>query len=188
MLAFWPRAKISLNTIVAPSPAPTADAPATRQFWLAFAGGFGLAVPLSLLFALASYWHLFQHAGSETWLPMVLRDWWQYLLLVAGGAVLPALATGALLWLPMRWLLGCCRALGSPQSRWLGVLGTLGLFEAGVLLLTGLGYAIFHQSLSPGQCYRICASVSLPWGLAALGATWRVLRPLATQGGPVATS
>jgi hypothetical protein len=173
---------------MAPSPAPTADAPATRQFWLAFAGGFELAVPLSLLFALASYWHLLQHAGSETWLPAVLRNWWQYLLLMAGGAVLPALATGALLWLPMCRLLGRCQALGWLRGRWLGVLGTLGLFEAEVLLLTGLGYAIFHQSLSPGQCYRICASVSLPWGLAALGATWRVLRPLAPQGGPVAAS
>lgn len=92
-----------------------------------------------------------------------------------------ALAAGWLRLVPMRWLLGRLWQHPARFGRLVGVGGTLVLFTGTILLGTLLLYLVGRDQVEFTALLKACTSFSLPWLLACLWATWRVLRPPAER-------
>ena len=155
---------------------PTPTQLAARHLKLTFWGGLVLVIPLSFVVALSM-------EGGRSWpgeLPLALR-----LLRTAVGlmgvlvlwAALPAWLAGWLRRWPMCWLFEWLRQQPMRRGRLVGVGATLLLFLGTVLLGALLLYLVGRGGTSFSLLLRICSGVSLPWLLASLWATWRVLRP-----------
>jgi hypothetical protein len=158
---------------------PTPAHLAARHLKLTFWGGVVLAAPLSLLAAI--HMDSGRHWPGE--LPPLLRILGMAAgmtgILVLWGA-LPALAAGWLRLWPMRWLF---ERLQCPMrfTGLMGVGGTFLLFMSTVLLGTLLLYLVWGGQTPFTILLNICTGFSMPWLLASLWATWRVLRTRAAE-------
>jgi hypothetical protein len=81
----------------------------------------------------------------------------------------------------MRWLFAYYLASPVAGRKALVLLGTLALF--GISILTGalILYLWGRTAFEWMPIWRLCVGFSLPWLLAALGASWWVLRPAAVR-------
>jgi len=154
---------------------PLATRLASQHFKLTILGGAALVPLLGLVFSVLMYRPWAKHWPGDFY-PIVevgsqaLGLCW--VLLTVG--ILPALVAGWLRLFLMRWLLARAALLPRGKGLALALVGTLLLFEVTVVVPSLLGcWAI---KLPFGQIWAICAGFSLPWLVAALWATWRVLR------------
>lgn len=144
---------------------------ARRQLRLTILGGFAL-VPL---FGVAVSVAMSHTTGATTWATAGELVWSAVALClsIAGIGALPAFLAGLLRLWPMARLFAIRPGYGIfNQVLVLG--GTLLLSEAtvllGALLLYVVDYRIAYRAL-----WNICAVFSLPWLLASLWASWRVM-------------
>jgi hypothetical protein len=148
---------------------------AVRHLKLTFWGGVVLAVPVGLLVAISMerrrYWPddsfpLLHVLGTAAGITGVLVLW----------AALPALVAGWLRLRPMRWLFGWLRQHQMRFGWLVGVGGTFLLFTGTILLGTLLLFLFGRGRITFIMLLRACTGFSLPWLLASLWATWRMLR------------
>ncbi len=144
---------------------------ARRQWRLTFLGGLVL-VPV---FSLVAAWAMssLTMAAALAKAGDIMLSAAGLCLAIAGAGALPAWLAGGLRLRPMQWLFEAAR--GGGIFNWVLVLGgTLLLFEAtvllGALLLHLLDYRVAYRAL-----WSICTGFSLPWLLASLWASWRVV-------------
>ena len=151
----------------------TIDDLANRQFRLTFLGGIALTPVVGLAIALLMY-HPWADYWSEDVPPLVKfgTDAFGLSLSLLGTSILPALLTGWLRLAPMRWLFK--QTIPRPRGFVLAMAGTFLLFEATVVAAALLGGWMTKTGFKP--IWSICTGFSLPWLLAALWATQRVLR------------
>jgi len=144
---------------------------------LTMVGGVVLAIPLALAAAVNTAMYGAYTVNSD-WFRRVLQDWVNLAVPLVGVALIPALLTGWLRLKPTRWLLIYCQRLPACRRRGVGLLGTCILFELCVVAAALFGWALGRgEAGSLGGWYVLCTAISLPWLLASLWATWRVLRP-----------
>ncbi|MGI4744218.1 MAG: hypothetical protein ACRYG7_54410 [Janthinobacterium lividum] len=159
---------------------PTPTQLAARHLKLTFWGGLVLVAPLSFVVAL-------DMEGGRSWpgeLPLalrLLRTTFGIMGVLALWAALPAWLAGWLRLRPMRWLFEWLRQQPARRSWLVGVGGTLLLFLGTVLLGALLLYLVGRGQTQISLLLRICSGFSLPWLLASLWATWRVLQPHAEE-------
>ena len=145
---------------------------ASRQLWLTFWGGMALTPLLCLAMALWFFTASSAHSG-----PQLVRDAFELTGSVWLVATLPALCFCWLRLGAMRWLFGYYLAQPGAGRRALVVVGTLALFMA-LVLASALGLYLYWRGYIEWQITsRLCVGFGLPWLLAALGASWWVLRP-----------
>lgn len=152
-------------------PAALPQSLAIRHLWLTFWGGLALTPPLCLGAALLFYANSRAHSTQQ-----LLTD----IATLTGGmwlfATLPALFFCWLRLGAMRWIFGCYLTQLPTARVAQVVLGTLVLFEAGVLASTLALYLVWRTAIEWVAIWRICTGCSLPWLVAALWASWQVLR------------
>ena len=155
---------------------PTPDDLTTRHLWRTFWGGMAFTPLLCLGVALIMFGVGFHEKDASLGLLYNTAVFTGSVWLVA---TLPALLFCWLRLGAMRWLFGYYLAQPGAGRRALVVLGTLVLFEALVLAST-LGLFLFWRSVIEFRAiWSLCTAFSLPWLLAALWASWQVLRPTA---------
>jgi hypothetical protein len=145
---------------------------ARKQLRLMFFGGLALVPALSVVAAVSMH-----HATpANAWAKAgdLIESATGMCFSIAGVGALPAFLAGLLRLWPMARIFEALRGRGILD--WVLVLGgTLLLFEAtvllGALLLHLVDYRIEYRVL-----WNICTGFSLPWHLASLWASWRVLR------------
>ena len=151
---------------------------AMQQFKLTVLGGAALVSLFGVVFAILMYRPWAKHWPSDT-LPII--EIGSQALGVSGAllsaGIIPAFLTALLRLLPMQWLLERAALLLRSQGIALALTGTLLLFEATVVVPSLLGPWALKISFS--NTWGICTGFSLPWLVAALWATWRVLSPSA---------
>lgn len=151
----------------------TTKALAHQQFRLTFLGGMVLTPAVALAYAL-----LMHHPWTDNWpegaslIAKIGLEMLGLTLALLGTGALPALLIGWLRLAPMRWLFH--QTLPRRGGIALAMAGTLLLFEATVVVAALLGGWIIRIDFKP--LWSICTGFSLPWLLAALWATQRVLR------------
>ena len=144
---------------------------ARRQLRLTIFGGFALVPVFGIGIAVATS----HPTGTTTWAKAGDIVWSAVAvcLSIAGISALPAFLAGLLRLWPMARLFAIRQGYGT-FSQVLVLGGTLLLFEAtvllGALLLYAVDYRVAYQAL-----WNICAGLSLPWLLASLWASWRVM-------------
>ncbi|MGI4760636.1 MAG: hypothetical protein ACRYF0_08025 [Janthinobacterium lividum] len=149
---------------------------ATRQLWRTFWGGLALTPLLCLVAAV-----LLPGKGGAEAASQLGRDFLSLTGIVWLFATLPALFFCWLRLGAMRWLCGYYLAQPGARRRALVVLGTLVLFGA-LVLASALGLFLFWRTAIEFRAvWGICTVFSLPWLLAALGASWHMLRPAAAS-------
>lgn len=152
-----------------------AQALATRHLWRTLWGGVALTLPLCTGLAL-----LFSANGVDHSASRLLTDAAGLTGTVWLIATLPALFFCWLRLGAMRWLFDYYLARPTAGRRAQMVLGTLGAFEA-LVLASVLGlYLFWRPRIEFYIVWRVCTGFSLPWLLAALGASWWLTRPVAT--------
>jgi len=155
---------------------PTPDDLTTRHLWRTFWGGMAFTPLLCLGVAV-----LMSGKSGVDFMPQLGRDFISLTGAVWLIATLPALFFCWLRLGAMRWLFNYFQAQPGAGRRALVVLGMLVLFEALVLAST-LGLFLFWRSAIEFRAiWSLCTAFSLPWLLAALWASWQVLRPTATS-------
>lgn len=156
---------------------PTADTLANRQLWRTFWGGLALMPLACLAVALALFSSSRAHSG-----PQLAKD---FLLLTGGVGLLATLPALLFCWLHrgiMRWLFSYYLAKPGAGRQALVILGTLALFEVSVVAGTLVLFLVWQGYIEFIAIWRICMGFSLPWLLAAPGASWYVLRPATVPG------
>jgi hypothetical protein len=149
---------------------------ARQHFWLTFWGGLAVAPLLGLAVALGYFVNSSTHSK-----PQLVND----ALVLTGGvwlvSTLPALLFCWLRLPAMQWLFAYCLARPVAGRKALAVLGTLVLFGASIIAGALVLYLWWRTAIEWTAIWRICTAMSLPWLLAALAGSWRVLRKAAAQ-------
>jgi hypothetical protein len=151
---------------------------AMQQFKLTVLGGAALVPLFGVVFAILMYRPWAKHWPSNTTAIIEIGSEALGLsgaLLSAG--IIPAFLAALLRLLPMQWLLERAALLPRIQGIALALTGTLLLFEATVAVPSLLGS--WALKIPFYTAWSVCTGFSLPWLVAALWATWRVLSPSA---------
>lgn len=157
---------------------PSPDSLAVRHLWRTFWGGLSLTPPLCLVLALVMFGVSFHEKDAFTGLlyntTVFTGSVWLF-------AALPALFFCWLRLPAMRWLFAYYLARPVGRRRALAVLGTLGLVGASIAAGALVLYLWWRAAIEWQPIWRMSTAMSFPWLLAAPGASWWVLRPVATN-------
>ena len=152
--------------------APSPDDLATRHLWRTFWGGLALTPLLCLVAAVLM--------SGRSGVPSVSQLGRDFLMLTGYVWLFSALPALFFCWLrlgAMRWLFKYYLAQPGAGRRALVALGTLVLFEALVVASALALFQFWRGAIVFRAVWGICTVFSLPWLLAAPGASWQLLRP-----------